>query len=138
MRWESFYSSGVMRMEKLLWIAAAGALGTLARYGMGSLVQQASGGSFPMGTLAVNMTGCFLFGVFWSLAEGRLLISGETRIIILTGFMGAFTTFSSFMYETSAYMQDGQWAMAGVNLLAQNMSGIICMLLGIALGRLAA
>jgi CrcB protein len=125
------------RMEKLLWLAFAGALGTLSRYALGTVVQQASGGTFPAGTLAVNMVGSLLFGMVWSLAESRLLISGETRIIILTGFMGAFTTFSSVMYETSAFARDAQWAMAGFNLLVQNVSGIMCMIVGLTIGRLA-
>ena len=81
--------------HEILWIALAGALGTLARYGLGGAVQTVLGQNFPWGTLVVNAIGCLLFGLVWTLAEERLLISGHLRFIVLVGFMGAFTTFST-------------------------------------------
>lgn len=123
-------------MQKLFWIAAAGALGTLSRYLLGGLVQRAGGASFAWGTLAVNILGSFLFGVIWSLSEGRMLISGETRLIILAGFMGAFTTFSTFMFETGALLREAEWGLAALNLLAQNAVGLVCLYLGMSAGRL--
>lgn len=114
----------------------AGVLGTLARYWFGGFVQRAYGGVFPWGTYAVNMAGCFLFGVVWTMAEERLLISGEARTIILIGFMGAFTTFSSFIFETDRLLKDSQWALAAGNIALQNVSGIAFLMLGIALSRL--
>jgi fluoride exporter len=123
-------------MQKLLWIGLAGALGTTARYLLGGMVQRLGGAAFPWGTLVVNMLGSFLFGVIWSLAEGRLLISVETRIIILAGFMGAFTTFSTFMFETGALLREAQWGLAALNLLGQNIMGLVCLFLGLAAGRL--
>jgi CrcB protein len=123
-------------MQKLLWIGAAGALGALARYALGGLVQRAGGASFPWGTLIVNMLGSFLFGAIWSLAEDRLVISGETRLIILTGFMGAFTTFSTLMYETGALLREAEWGLAALNLLGQNAAGLACLFLGLSAGRL--
>jgi CrcB protein len=113
----------------------AGALGSLARYWLGGLVQQVFNSSFPAGTFAVNMIGSFLFGVVWSLAEERLVISSETRTIILAGFMGAFTTFSTFMFETGAFLRDSQWLLAFGNIAAQVIVGLICLFLGLALGR---
>lgn len=117
-------------------LAIAGVLGTLARYWLGGFVQRAYGGVFPWGTYAVNMAGCFLFGVVWTMAEERLLISGEARTIILIGFMGAFTTFSSFIFETDRLLKDSQWALAAGNIALQNVSGIAFLMLGIALSRL--
>lgn len=126
-----------MILRRLLLLALAGALGTLARYGLAGLVQRAFDGGLPLGTLAVNVVGCFLFGVVWTLAEERLVISGEMRFIVLVGFMGAFTTFSSFAFETSALLRDAEWSFAAVNVLAQNVLGITSFFIGAALGRLA-
>ncbi|HBG47196.1 MAG TPA: chromosome condensation protein CrcB [Deltaproteobacteria bacterium] len=123
-------------MSKLVLIAAAGAAGTLARYFLGGLVQRLYGGAFPWGTFAVNMTGTFLFGVVWALAEERLVISGEARAIVLVGFMGAFTTFSTFIFETGELLRDSQWALAIGNLAIQNITGVIFLILGLAIGRL--
>ena len=123
-------------MNKLVWLALAGICGTLARYGLGGFVQARTGGELPWGTLAVNGLGCFLFGLVWPLAEERLLISGETRQIILVGFMGAFTTFSSFAFETTQLLRDAEWAMAGGNMIAQNVLGIAFMFLGMTVGRM--
>jgi fluoride exporter len=122
-------------LQKLLWIALAGSLGALARYGFGGFVQKNAGGSFPWGTFAVNVTGCFLFGVVWSLAEERLLISSQTRTIVLVGFLGAFTTFSTYMFETGEFLRDSQWAFAVANIVLQNTVGIVCLFLGMAAGR---
>ncbi len=96
---------------QLGWLCFAGAAGTLARYGLAGLMQRLLGESFPWGTLTVNALGCFLFGVVWMLAEDRLVISGQTRFVILTGFMGAFTTFSTFAFETAALRAtpNGRW-----------------------------
>jgi len=120
---------------KLLWLAAAGAAGTLSRYGLGGLVQRLHPSTYPWGTLAVNALGCFLFGVVWTLAEERLLISGETRVVVLVGFMGAFTTFSSYAFETGAMLRDAEWLLAAGNLLAHNVLGLTLFFLGAGVGR---
>ncbi|HEY4707465.1 MAG TPA: fluoride efflux transporter CrcB [Thermodesulfobacteriota bacterium] len=123
-------------MHKLVLIALAGAAGTLARYFLGGLVQRLYGGAFPWGTFAVNISGTFLFGFVWSLAEERLVISGEARAVVLVGFMGAFTTFSTFMFETGELLRDSQFALAFGNIALQNVVGIIFLILGLAAGRL--
>jgi CrcB protein len=122
-------------MYQLLWIALAGAAGTLCRYWLQDLVQRLGGWTFPAGTLAVNALGSFLFGLIWALAEERLVIRPELRIILLAGFMGAFTTFSTFAFETGAFLRDSQWAMAAVNVAAQNVLGILCLFAGLAVSR---
>jgi CrcB protein len=116
-------------------MAIAGVAGTLSRYWLQGLVQRHAGSVFPWGTLVVNMAGCFLFGLVWSLAEQRWTISSEVRTIILVGFMGAFTTFSSFAFETAQLMRDAEWLLAGVNVVSQNVCGIALLFLGLALGR---
>ena len=118
-------------------LALAGAVGTLARYGVALGAQRLWGAAFPWGTLIVNALGCFLFGLVWTLAEDRGIISSQTRFVALTGFMGAFTTFSTYAFETSVMTRDGQWAMAVSNLLAQNVLGVVCVFLGFWLGRWA-
>ncbi|REK09850.1 MAG: CrcB family protein [Planctomycetota bacterium] len=122
--------------QKLLLIALAGAAGTLARFGVAGVVQRLHSTEFPWGTFAANAAGCFLFGIVWSLAEERLIISGTTRAIVLIGFMGAFTTFSTFAFETGQMLDDAQWLPAAGNLLLHNVTGIALVLVGIALGRL--
>ena len=121
---------------KIFLIAISGAVGTLARFGLSGLVQASYKGNLPLGTFVVNMIGCLLFGFIWTISEEKLAISGEARLIILVGFMGAFTTFSTFAFETTALIRDSQWLMAAGNILAQNIIGIVFLFIGIALGRL--
>ncbi len=121
---------------KLLWIALAGALGTLTRYWMGGAVQRLADGSFPVGTFAINVSGCFAFGLFWALAVERFNVSGELRMIVLLGFMGAFTTFSSFLFETLELMKDSEWLLAALNMIGQNVVGLAGLFLGWTLGRM--
>ena len=123
-------------MTKLAWLFVAGGFGTLARYGLSGLVHRIYGGELPIGTFVVNFLGCFVFGIVWILAEDRLIISGETRLLILSGFTGAFTTFSTYAFETSALLRDSEWLIAAGNILAQNGLGIAAVVLGIAAGRL--
>ena len=120
---------------KLALLGLAGALGTLARYGAAGLVQRIHGASFPWGTLAVNLTGCFLAGLFWTLLESRWPLSGETRTIILVGFIGAFTTFSAFILESGELLRSAEWMHALANLAMQNVFGFVSLFAGIALAR---
>ncbi len=122
-------------MAKLFWIAVAGGLGALARYGLGGLVHRVLPGDFPWGTAVVNITGCLLFGLVWSAAEHRLSLSGEVRAILLVGFMGAFTTFSTYIFESGQLIRDAQWMAALGNLILQILLGLACLLAGIKVGR---
>lgn len=122
-------------LAQLGWLCVAGAVGTVARYALSGFVQDRLGAGFPWGTLAVNALGCFLFGLVWTLAEERLLISTQTRFLVLTGFMGAFTTFSTFAFETSAMLRDSEWLLAAGNFAAQNALGLVCVYLGLVIGR---
>ena len=123
-------------MQKLFLLAVAGAFGTLARYGISGAAQRLFGGEFPWGTMAANLIGCFLAGAFWSIAESRLSISGQTRTVVLMGFMGAFTTFSAFMLETGQLVRDAQWSWAFGNVALQNGCGFVLFFCGLAIGRL--
>ena len=122
-------------LQRVLLLSAAGAAGTLARYWLSGAVQRFTSATFPWGTLAVNASGCFLFGLVWSLAEERLLISGQTRLILLIGFMGAFTTFSTYMFETRQMLAGSEWMLASANFVMENVAGLVLLILGTVLGR---
>ncbi len=122
--------------QKIAWLAAAGALGTLARYWVGGVAQRWSEGAFPWGTLTVNAAGCLLFGFIWVVAEERALLSTEARTIVLIGFLGALTTFSTYVFESGQMMRESEWLLAGGNFVAQNALGLLCLYLGMVLARL--
>lgn len=116
---------------QILWLAAAGALGTLSRYGLSTLVQRWTGSHFAYGTLLVNALGCLLFGAVWRWTEVRLGLGANTRLIVLTGFMGAFTTFSTFAFDSYLYAHESRWLLAVANIVSQNVLGILCVLAGV-------
>jgi fluoride exporter len=123
-------------MTRLVLLFLAGGCGALARFGLSGCVHRFYGGELPLGTFVVNLVGCLLFGFIWTLADERMIISGETRFLILIGFVGSFTTFSTFSYETQALLRDAQWLLAAGNVIGQCLLGIVAVILGIALGRL--
>lgn len=125
-----------MEIQKILWLSVAGACGTLARYGVGGLVQRLVKSPLPWGTLVINGTGCFLFGLVWSATAEHLNLRADVRSYVLIGFMGAYTTFSTFAFETAAMLRDGEWLMAFANFAGQNLLGLALMFAGMALGRL--
>jgi len=110
-----------------------GAVGTLARYGLQGLVQERTGSSFPFGTLVVNLLGCFLLGGIMEYALAHVTIPPEWRIGITTGFFGAFTTFSTFSWETTRMLEDGEWTRASIYVLASVIGGLAAVFLGIRL-----
>jgi len=122
-------------LHKILLLALAGACGTLARYWLSGAAQGLLGRGFPWGTAAVNLLGCLLFGLVFVLADERQLIRAEYRVVILVGFMGAFTTFSSLIFETGELMRGSQWAFAALNLIGQNVLGFAAFFVGATLGR---
>lgn len=123
-------------MQKLLLLFFAGGFGSLSRYTLAGVVQRFSGASFPAGTFFVNCLGCFLFGMVWSVLEDRISVPPDVRVIVLTGFMGAFTTFSTFIFETANLVSASQWAYAIANCAGQLLVGILLLWLGLSLGKL--
>ena len=121
---------------RLLLLVIAGSAGTLCRYGLSGLVQSGVGARFPWGTLAVNLTGCLLAGLLFGLFESRWGLSGEARTIVFIGFLGAFTTFSGFMLETTELARDSQWLSAAANLVLQNGLGAVALYAGLVASRL--
>jgi CrcB protein len=109
---------------QLLLIAAGGALGAVARYGVGQLAQPLGGASFPAGTLIVNLTGAFLLGFLGTYLVERTTVSPEMRIALTVGVLGAYTTFSTFSVETLALLNDGEWHYALLNVGVSVAAGI--------------
>lgn len=116
-------------------LMAAGGLGTVSRYLLQGAVQQLGPATFPFGTLVVNAVGCFVFGFIWSLAEERYVIGEETRIIMLIGFLGAFTTFSTFAFESLQQLRDSELLLAFVNVAVHCVIGIALVFAGMLLAR---
>jgi len=122
-------------LEKLAWLALAGAAGTLARYGLSGVVTRFNSASFPWGTIVVNITGCFLVGLLWTLTEDRWPISKEARMLVLVGFMGSFTTFSAMVLETGELIRTASWLHGFANVAVQNGIGFVALLAGIGLAK---
>lgn len=120
---------------KLIAIAVGGALGALGRYGTGSVAMRVSAGFFPWGTFAVNMIGAFLIGFLSALFE-RFLIPPALRSMVLVGFLGSYTTFSTYMLESVRLLQDGEYGIALWNVLGGVVLGLVFVILGIFAGRL--
>jgi len=108
-----------------------GSLGTLARYGLQGLVQEHTGAGFPSGTLSVNLIGSCVLGVVLRLSLERLWIPADWRIILTIGFLGAFTTFSTFSWEAFRMLEDGEWMKATIYVGASVVGGLLGIVLGI-------
>jgi CrcB protein len=117
-------STGVT-FEKILLVAAGGAIGSVLRYVVGGWIQGKAGSSFPTGTLVVNVTGCFAIGFLGMLLTGPVLIREEYRVAVLIGVLGGYTTFSTFGRETFMLTNEGQWWFAAMNLLLSNAVGLL-------------
>jgi CrcB protein len=117
----------------MLWIflAVGGVAGTLARYSMGGWVHGWAGTWLPWGTLTINLLGSLVLG-FAMRAAATLPVSPEVRGLVTVGFCGAFTTFSTFMYETAVLMQAGEWSRAALYAVGSLLLGLVAMGLGMA------
>jgi CrcB protein len=113
----------------IIGLALAGALGTVARYGVGIVSATAFGTAYPFGTFFVNVFGSFLFG----LLAGLPRLSSEWQIIVLTGFLGGFTTFSAFAFENYQLLGQHRYIAFAVHVAGQNVLGIIAVLIGFSL-----
>lgn len=122
-------------MATWLSLAAGSLAGGLARYFMAGGVYRALGTAFPYGTFLVNMSGCFLIGLFDCLAAERFALSPAARLLLMTGFCGAFTTFSTLILETSNLMRGGDFLRALINVAGSLLGGLILLRLGTLVGR---
>ncbi len=122
-------------MRDIMILAVAGALGTLSRYGVSRSTHALFGDHFPFGTLMVNVLGCLILGFImpWLLAHDQ--IPKHMQMGLTFGFLGAFTTFSAFGYDTVRLFQDGAWTASAVNLLANLILGFMAIVAGFLLQR---
>ena len=123
-------------MVKIVALAIGSLAGGFARYYLAGAVYRILGTTFPYGTLAVNLTGCFLIGLFSVLAEEKFLIGPNGRLLLMVGFCGAFTTFSTFIFETSNLMRDGETLQTLLNITLSVIAGFLVFRMGILLGEL--
>ncbi len=110
-------------MDKVLLVIAGGAIGALCRYGVSVFCAKSYGAGFPLGTLSVNIIGCFLIGLVFGLGELKG-ISPSFRLFFITGFLGALTTFSSYGLETINNSRNGAVDIALINIVANNIGGL--------------
>ncbi len=108
--------------------------GGIARYVFSDALHRALGADFPYGTMAVNLTGCFLIGVFDALAEFKFLLSPEARVTLMTGFCGAYTTLSTLILETNNLFKEGDTRYALANILGTVLGGFLLLRAGMLVG----
>ena len=122
-------------MFEFLSISLGAILGANSRYWTNRLALRMYGLGFPYGTLAINVVGSLILGFFMAWAVGRLAVDSRWRLFVVVGFCGGFTTFSSYAFESVALVERGQWALAGANILSNNLLSLLAVLGGMALAR---
>lgn len=122
-------------METFLLISLGAMLGANLRYWVGTWAAGRLGTSFPYGNLIINLTGSFILGFFMTLAVDRLLIDPRWRILFAVGFLGSYTTFSSYTFESMSLIMDNQWLPGLLNLFGSAFLGGAAVFLGILLAR---
>lgn len=118
------------RAVKLLLVGTGGALGAIARHLVSTLFLERLGPGWPWGTFVINITGCFMIAFFLTLTSERVQIHEGWRYLFPIGFVGAYTTFSTFEYETMRLFQSGAWGRALGYVLASNLVGYAAVVLG--------
>ena len=124
-------------MLKILYVGFGGFLGSISRYVVSGSVQKLfpAAISFPIGTFTVNILGCLIIGFLGSIAEIRQVFSAEGRILLFIGFLGGFTTYSTFGFETFNLIRDQQYFTAISNIFSHIITGIIAVWLGFIIAR---
>jgi CrcB protein len=124
-------------MKAMLLVALGGAVGSVARFKMsGYVLHHTVDWRFPAGTFAVNVLGCLAAGILAGLAEKHELFSADVRLLLFTGFLGGFTTFSAFGLETMYLLRRGDVAIAGANIVLSVVAGLLALALGLGLASL--
>jgi CrcB protein len=123
---------------KYLWIGLGGCTGAIARYWLGALINDRFGTRFPYGTFVVNMSGCFLIGLMITVLDERTNLPVGLRFLLPIGFVGAYTTFSTFEFETFRSATQGQMSIALLNVALSVVVGYIAVYLGVISGRVFA
>lgn|SRR2546425_1012845 len=122
-------------MQKVFLIGLAGLIGTLGRYGLSGIIARRFGETFPTGTLVVNVAGCFFAGFLFYLMQERFLVNQTLRMVVMIGFLGGFTTFSSFGLQTFTLVRDGEFWFAAMNMVGSNLLGLLMVWAGYTLAK---
>jgi len=122
-------------MTKYWMIGIGGFIGAIARFWLGGYISNKLGTRFPYGTFVINCTGSFLIGFILTLLAERTHLSPNWRYLIPIGFIGAYTTFSTFEYEILRSVQDGEFLIAGLNIALSVVVGFVCVWLGMITGK---
>lgn len=122
-------------MDKVIIVGVGGFIGANVRYWLGAWIDGQFGLRFPVGTFIINLTGSLLLGFIATLTVERALIDPRWRLAIGVGFIGAYTTFSTFTYESVKLLEAGSYGLAALNVLGSTVLGLIGAGLGIVLGR---
>ena len=122
-------------MIRYLLVAIGGGLGSLTRYVAASAIMPRHGGKFPLGTLVVNVTGSFLIGFLMTALTDRFKLDPNWRLLLVVGFLGGYTTFSSFEWETYSAVRDGGPWVGMLNVVSSVMLGYVAVTLGSMLAR---
>jgi len=131
-----------MNSENVFWkiviLSLGGALGTNARYFLGSWIQNKAGGPFPVGTFAINISGAFILGLLGAVMANHMsdILTPSFKLFLAVGFLGAYTTFSTLEYESFWLASDGSLFLAVLNLVGSMVLGLIAVFLGVQLGKL--
>lgn len=123
------------QVRRMIIVAIGGALGAVARQGVASLVMHYWKGVFPLGTWLINISGSFVIGLFLTLCSERTAISPEWRLLIAVGFIGAYTTFSTFEYETLRLIESGHILSATLYVLGSVLPGLLAVWAGVVAAR---
>jgi fluoride exporter len=126
---------GGCHLNRFLLIAIGAVVGANARYWVGVWAGGRFGADFPYGTFIVNVTGSLVIGFLLSLSTERLSLSPEMRLLLVTGFLGSYTTFSSYTFESMTLIRDGGMVNALINIFGNNLVGLTCALVGTYLAR---
>lgn len=121
-------------MIKIISLIVGGALGTTLRYFFSGTIYRLTGSDFPYGTLAVNVAGCFIIGFLVSVTETRFILGPNSKVFLMIGFCGAFTTFSTFILETANLLKDGRAPRAFLNLFISLIIGFVFLRAGMIMG----
>jgi fluoride exporter len=116
-------------------IAVGGAAGAVARYLVDTTISQRWPSAFPWGTLAVNLSGSLVLGVLFALTVERGVLPASSRAPVMIGFIGAYTTFSTFMLESWRLVEDGAVGLAVANIVGSCLLGLVAVFIGVAIGR---
>jgi CrcB protein len=123
-------------LSKIILILIGGGMGAICRYGISLFAVKLFGSGFAWGTLIVNLSGCFLIGISFALADRTILLGPLQRLFFVTGFLGALTTFSTFAVESVQLVRAESSLLALLNILSNNVLGLVLVFLGMRLGRM--